>query len=118
MRCAILIEPNAWLPLQVDVVVGFSNGGEEAFNVSAIQGSLHSAAQWNLWVQNFTVAVSCMSEAGAQWLACAALGGNCALIMMACRWSYAANAFCHGRQHHGAGTETLVSVHCSCKTCR
>jgi hypothetical protein len=45
------------LPLQVDVVVGFSNSGEEAYNVSAIQGSLHSAAQWNLWVQNFTVAV-------------------------------------------------------------
>lgn len=45
------------LPLQVDVIVGFSNGGEEAYNVSAIQGSLHSAAQWNLWVQNFTLAV-------------------------------------------------------------
>jgi Translocon-associated protein (TRAP), alpha subunit len=44
-------------PLQVDVVVGFSNSGEEAYNVSAIQGSLHSAAQWNLWVQNFTLAV-------------------------------------------------------------
>ena len=38
-------------------MVGFSNSGEEAYNVSAIQGSLHSAAQWNLWVQNFTLSV-------------------------------------------------------------
>lgn len=50
------------------MVVGFSNGGEEAYNVSAIQGSLHSAAQWNLWVQNFTLAVSRMSDAAAQSL--------------------------------------------------
>ena len=43
--------------LQVDVVVGFSNGGEEAYNVTGIAGSLHSSAQWNLWVQNFTAQV-------------------------------------------------------------
>lgn len=43
-------------------MVGFSNGGEETYNVSAIQGSLHSAAQWNLWVQNFTVAVRLSSQ--------------------------------------------------------
>ena len=38
-------------------MVGFSNGGEEAYNVTALIGSLHSSAQWNLWVQNFTAAV-------------------------------------------------------------
>jgi hypothetical protein len=65
------VEVQAWFPshprLQfplgetVDVVVGFSNSGEEAYNVSAIQGSLHSAAQWNLWVQNFTLALQNLS---------------------------------------------------------
>ncbi len=54
--------PTNTVPPQVDVVVGFSNGGEETYNVSAIQGSLHSAAQWNLWVQNFTVAVRLSSQ--------------------------------------------------------
>mmetsp|Transcript_19686 Transcript_19686/g.59506 ORF Transcript_19686/g.59506 Transcript_19686/m.59506 type:complete len:251 (+) Transcript_19686:93-845(+) len=58
------VDVHAWFPnhprLQfplgetVDVVVGFSNGGEEAYNVTALIGSLHSSAQWNLWVQNFT----------------------------------------------------------------
>ncbi len=43
---------------QVDVVVGFSNGGEEPYNVTDIAGSLHSSAQWKLWVQNFTALVS------------------------------------------------------------
>lgn len=65
------VEVQAWFPshprLQfplgeaVDVIVGISNGGEETYNVTAIQGSLHSAAQWNLWVQNFTVSLGDLS---------------------------------------------------------
>lgn len=53
--CQIMLPSGA----QVDVVVGFSNGGEEAYNVTALIGSLHSSAQWNLWVQNFTAQVGC-----------------------------------------------------------
>lgn len=58
------IELSAWFPshpqLQfplgepVDVVVGVSNAGKEPYNVTDLIGSLHSSAQWKLWVQNFT----------------------------------------------------------------
>lgn len=71
------VDVQAWFPnnprLQfplgepVDVVVGFSNGGEEPYNVTDIAGSLHSSAQWKLWVQNFTaLRVSSVVKPGEQ----------------------------------------------------
>ena len=72
---------------QVDVVVGFSNSGEEAYNVSAIQGSLHSAAQWNLWVQNFTLAVRRMPWHGhPEEGLCCALNATAALCTLRDAW--------------------------------
>lgn len=43
---------------QIDVVVGFRNGGDEALNVSHVRGSINSVAAFNIYVNNLTAQVS------------------------------------------------------------
>jgi hypothetical protein len=38
----------------VEVIIGVSNSGSEAYDVTNLAGSLHSSTQWKTWVQNFT----------------------------------------------------------------
>lgn len=44
------------LPLgeEVTLLVAFNNNGEKAFNISEIQGHLHSPFDYNYYIQNFT----------------------------------------------------------------
>ena len=40
--------------VQIDVVLSFHNGGDEALNVSGIMGSINSPAAFNIYVHNLT----------------------------------------------------------------
>ncbi len=43
--------------VQIDVVLGFHNGGDETLNVTNVMGSINSPASFNIFVQNFSAAV-------------------------------------------------------------
>lgn len=44
--------------LQIEVVAGLYNGGDETYNVTAIYGSLNAATDFKFYFQNFTGLVS------------------------------------------------------------
>lgn len=44
--------------LQIEVVAGLYNGGDETYNVTAIYGSLNAATDFRYYFQNFTGLVS------------------------------------------------------------
>ena len=51
--------------MQIDVVLGFHNGGDETLNVTNVLGSINSPASFNIFVQNFTAAVRmCKCQVG------------------------------------------------------
>ena len=53
--------------VQIDVVLGFHNGGDETLNVTNVIGSINSPAAFNIFVQNFSAAVRvCLNKAGAR----------------------------------------------------
>lgn len=43
--------------VQIDVVLSFHNGGDEALNVSGVMGSINSPAAFNIYVNNLTAMV-------------------------------------------------------------
>ena len=60
--------------LQIEVVAGLNNLGDESYNVTAIYGSLNAAHDFKLYFQNFTglvrgLAVSCLHSSQGMRLA-------------------------------------------------
>ena len=54
--------------MQIEVVAGLHNGGDETYNVTAIYGSLNAANDFRYYFQNFTGLVSCKFLDNKQYL--------------------------------------------------
>ena len=64
-HACLLVSKCAVFRPQIDVVLGFHNGGDETLNVTNVMGSINSPASFNIYVQNFSAAVRAFLD---QWL--------------------------------------------------